>query len=406
MPASPVPPAPAVVASPVAVAEKEHISPSARLYTIEGMHPLATEAYDDELLAPVTKFAQRWLFEHQNPSDCSGKKFAFSLGHGHGNGIGSHMHVIGTHFAAAVEKGYIFTFGPKAGFEWTDPETCPGGANWECFFRPPTNCSRSLMTPDNTIELGLQYEIADKLGIHASWVPGPLYRRIRAEFPHMTFHQVKYWWRAQGVAYLMRLNEVTVAALRKMRDPVGGVGLSVLGPDYSNSKYTAPSKLLETVRTTFPFPSGFISAHVRHGDKHTEMQLQPTRRYFEAAQQNFVVNAPFAVRRAMFVSTEDDRVLAEAEEYKGDWVVAYSRIPRANTGPVHQVIELGQNRAGQTIRTHLLQLLMALECDAWVTTRGSNWNRLIDELRCIWVPKCRNAVVDVGTPESWADYNW
>ena len=42
---------------------------------------------------------------------------------------------------------------------------------------------------------------------------------------------------------------------------------------------------------------------------------------------------------------------------------------------------------------------MALECDAWVGTRGSNWNRLIDELRCVWVPKCAQPYVEVGERE-------
>jgi hypothetical protein len=207
----------------------------------------------------------------------------------------------------------------------------------------------------------------------------------------------------------MRLNERTVAALRAMRDPApgaGGVPLQVVGPAYDKDKYTAGTRLLEDVRARFPFPPGVISAHVRHGDKHTEMALQPTARYFEAAQAHIIINSPFAARRAMFVSTEDEGVLREAEGYAPDWVVVYSKIPRANTGPVSQVVELGQSRAGVTIRTHLLQLLMALECDAWVTTRGSNWNRLIDELRCIWVDKCKNPVWDVGTAESWADYNW
>ena len=30
----------------------------------------------------------------------------------------------------------------------------------------------------------------------------------------------------------------------------------------------------------------------------------------------------------------------------------------------------------------LSQLFLALECDMWLGTRNSNWNRLIDELRC------------------------
>ena len=51
-------------------------------------------------------------------------------------------------------------------------------------------------------------------------------------------------------------------------------------------------------------------------------------------------------------------------------------------------------------------MVMSMEADAWVGTRGSNWNRLLDELRCIWVDKCGLSYTEVGTPESWAGYNW
>jgi hypothetical protein len=42
----------------------------------------------------------------------------------------------------------------------------------------------------------------------------------------------------------------------------------------------------------------------------------------------------------------------------------------------------------------------------WVGTRGSNWNRLIDELRCVWVPKCMNAYVEVGDPHDYEHFGW
>ncbi len=59
---------------------------------------------------------------------------------------------------------------------------------------------------------------------------------------------------------------------------------------------------------------------------------------------------------------------------------------------------------------HLPQLTLALEADAWIGTRGSNWNRLIDELRCGWVDKCHggtstNPFVEVGD-EPLGSYSW
>jgi hypothetical protein len=380
---------------------------ASRLYTVPGHDFLAANAFADERLAPLTQFAQSWIFEQQHPSSCVGRVFAKSLGHGYGNGIGSHMHVIGTHLSAALERGLIFTYGERAGAEWTDDTTCPGPRNFECFFKRPTSCGEEFITADNTVELGLNHDIDTVLGIHGAWVPSALYRRLRAEFPHMGRHEIKYWWRGQSVAYLMRLNDRTALALRDMRSPAFGTPLTVLSPDaYGDSPHTRNQTFVHALRTAFPFPPGVIGAHIRHGDKHTEMALQPTAAYFDAAAASLVVAQPLAVRRALFISTEDEVVLQQAAGYRDRWVVLHSNIPRANVGPVDQLKALGANRAGVTTRTHLLQLLMALECDAWVTTRGSNWNRLIDELRCIWVDKCKQPVVEIGTPESWADYNW
>ena len=42
---------------------------------------------------------------------------------------------------------------------------------------------------------------------------------------------------------------------------------------------------------------------------------------------------------------------------------------------------------------------------ALVGTRNSNWNRLIDELRCVWVDKCHHPYVEVGD-EPAGSYGW
>ena len=55
----------------------------------------------------------------------------------------------------------------------------------------------------------------------------------------------------------------------------------------------------------------------------------------------------------------------------------------------------------------LSQLFLALECDTWVGTRNSNWNRLIDELRCTIMDKCHMHVfLELGQRHEWHDYNW
>lgn len=79
-----------------------------------------------------------------------------------------------------------------------------------------------------------------------------------------------------------------------------------------------------------------------------------------------------------------------------------------NSGPIHQLEKSARKGLGRSALTHtwILQLLMALECDAWVGTRNSNWNRLIDELRCTMLDKCHAPYLEVGRKKDWLEYHW
>ena len=104
----------------------------------------------------------------------------------------------------------------------------------------------------------------------------------------------------------------------------------------------------------------------------------------------------------LFVSTEDAPAignLARAAAPLG-WSVSASQIPRLNDGPVAQMKEVGLP-AVQLTRLHFGQLLLALEADAWIGTYASNWCRLIDELRGVWVPKAAGPYIEVGVVEDY-----
>ena len=62
------------------------------------------------------------------------------------------------------------------------------------------------------------------------------------------------------------------------------------------------------------------------------------------------------------------------------WVFYVSDVHRMNSGPMQQ-LEHFRTRSAVTVEW-LYQLYMALEADVWIGTRNSNWNRLIDEMRC------------------------
>ena len=233
-------------------------------------------------------------------------------------------------------------------------------------------------------------------GLSNQDLPSVFRSQLRAHWPDMSEAQLKYWWRAQSVAYLMRLNDATLAAVRALREDAALIAVAG-GPGLTAA---AAAKL--------PLPPGVIHAHVRHGDKYTEMTLQGTERYTNASKA-LAHAQPLALRRVLYVSTENPTVPDEAASLlvDGGWSVLSYKIRRSNRGPLQQVQDLGEDSAGLTTRTHLQQMMMSLEADAWIGTRASNWNRLLDELRCTWVPKCGLTYVEVGEFRAVdAEYDW
>ena len=87
-----------------------------------------------------------------------------------------------------------------------------------------------------------------------------------------------------------------------------------------------------------------------------------------------VVNSPLRYTRAAFISTEDPGTIAAAQREVRGWAMLWYEVPRINSNGLDQIARLPLAK-GFLTHVWLLQLLMALECDAWVGTRGSNWNR-------------------------------
>jgi hypothetical protein len=182
--------------------------------------------------------------------------------------------------------------------------------------------------------------------------------------------EVLYWWRGQSAAYLMRLNPDTMRDVQSQRFHSGGAA--------------------------FPLPKGTVNAHIRAGDKHMEMRLVAPEAYVDAAL-TLVQNTPLAFHtRTLFASGDDlSKVLVAKTIEQHGWTFLYSNVSRLDEG---FVFTTWNERVDQRSLTtgFIMQLMMSLEADAWIGTRKSNWNRLIDEMRCVWVPKCHLQYLEVG----------
>lgn len=311
---------------------------------------------------------------------------------------------------AALEHDYIPVWHPDwegAGALFTDKVGCDGGKyhNFLCYFEPLSVCGYEYVTKENSHFT----DSADPpFGFKTDDVPS-FWRDRLTEFHRnqngggdigLTRAYFKFWWRAQGSAYIMRLNGATRSKLLQMRlDTKYNEGI-VVGDSSSGTNVTVP----------FPLPSGTINAHVRHGDKGSEMKLIPLQDYIIAAER-FVSENPLSYKPILFLSTEDQECIDQAHSLgftiktqpASKWIVFWSNINRGNTSPYAQLEKFGRSKM---MFEWLLQLWMALECDVFIGTLGSNWNRLIAQLRCTMVDKCQNPYFEVGTGESWVDYNW
>ena len=141
------------------------------------------------------------------------------------------------------------------------------------------------------------------------------------------------------------------------------------------------------------------------------MPLVPTAAYVRAAESLVRVHS-LALRRALLVTSDDPAAASDAAAAGGDggWTVLSTVMARVAgaSRPVDQVALAASGGDGKLRVMHLLmlQLSLALEADAWVHTLGSNWNRLVDELRCVWVGKCGQPAVEIGESGSRERLDW
>lgn len=317
-----------------------------------------------------TKYAQRKLFEFQNPTDCTGKKFL--MWGGWPSGIGSVINVLSQAFACSVNMGRIFVLDP--GFQpWGDKSYCEEGTI-QCYFHQLSHCipqpSSDVLKLSGLLDCPFQ-AIPDILD---SIVDGsPLKDSVKF-----------YWWRAQSMTYFLRPTSKFIDRISQNRNLVYSPGL-------------APKKSL---------PSGTIGIHIRRADgKQRDMVLWPTSYFLSTVrilraqvlcQFSMSRSAPYqslpvlprphsatsplwptlsVEPSAVFLSTDDASVIT-------DFALSEKRLIYLNVSrPVRTNFEQALALGAPDFFDSFLNLHMQLQCDCFVGTLRSNWNRLIDSLR-------------------------
>uniref|UniRef100_A0A0G4HXT5 Transmembrane protein n=1 Tax=Chromera velia CCMP2878 TaxID=1169474 RepID=A0A0G4HXT5_9ALVE len=387
------------------------------LYESDDLHdPLnAPKLFDSSLLSPLTAEFQEFIYKNQHPASCAEAQYIIS--NIAPSGFGSEMHQFGAVLGNALRMGRVFVYHAGAGSSWVgnSPSFCGKSKGLDCLFRPVSNCT--LDDAMKSKDPHRQKLIGKDMTNPRRMIPEEWQEKLSKVWPRMGNEEMKYWIRGQSVSYLLRLNSKTREELRKLRASegdqlqrlVGGVKVSKGKSEFKGKgDPPAPPDLY------YPLPRGSVGVHIRRGDKLIrEMKLVPAETFFSLSE-SLVRRQPNSLRRVLFLSFDDAQIWADVKKDAEsgslqEWDVVYSEIPREEkwSYSTARAYDTSSKQTGgervQLMLRHLLQLMMQLEVDAWVGTRKSNWNRMVDELRCVWVPKCPNPYVDA---HGYEYYDW
>lgn len=185
---------------------------------------------------------------------------------------------------------------------------------------------------------------------------------------------------------MMRLNERTLSAILDIRRN-------------ATNYYGLP--------LPFPLPKGTIHAHIRAGDMANEMRLVPPHSYLDAAVR-LTVDSPFFYIKTLYVSSDSsERIQDCLDTLPSNWTMLHAHMFRQSDGQDNLSIQQPgyAGGIGQLALRHLSELMIAVEADAWIGTRRSNWCRLIDEMRCVITDKCHGIFKEVGDTQPGV-YPW
>jgi hypothetical protein len=191
-----------------------------------------------------------------------------------------------------------------------------------------------------------------------------------------------YWWRSVSTAYLLRPNAPTRKLLK----------------EYSTLDFN-------------PNKEKCVSIYIRRGDKHVEMKLVKTIRYLEVAKMfyrtSMIPGLPETnnSRPVIFIGSEDPTAIDKTVAWgnQNNWKIIYTNLfDRKSVSAYMNNTEQVGLRSTKVAKHHdleyfsmLLNLQYHLQCEAFVCTMGSNYCRVIDELKATVAGKIHRHYADI-----------
>lgn len=174
-------------------------------------------------------------------------------------------------------------------------------------------------------------------------------------------------------------------------------------------------KKIRGIFGTAGIPTDLITVHIRWGDKQTEMDLVHESEYYSAIAA--LVSKYSIAKPHIYVTTESlsavTKLSQEIANRNASWALHYYapavfQATSNNKGTQLTTMEMAKHSQGSLGLASLIALLIAMEAKYFVLTSGSNWSRLIDELRVsVADPACGGCTKMVDLREGIASaQNW
>lgn len=297
-----------------------------------------------------------WIYKSQHPIDCSQKSWVTPTRRT-GAGIGSEISTSAGILGWAVDQDAIFIWGWS---QWMTSAWCATEKTFACVFVPPTNCTRSSLNPRRQLH---------PRGFFADWYAPTLFRN-KTEAPF----KAVYTWQAHAYNYLARVNDRYAEMLQQFTDRL------------------MPPRI----------PCGSVCVYVRHGDKGTEMELLPWRKFRTAiatahqiATLTFLATDCIDKDFAVFLMTDDASVVSDAKRDLGAQILHVQGTTSNHT--LHPGVR--PSTADEKLTTFNIMMLnihLCLQCDGFVSQRGANFARWIDFLRLTRYRKAYAPFIEAG----------
>ncbi|CAI5486016.1 unnamed protein product [Closterium sp. Naga37s-1] len=399
-------------------------------------HPPWVRGTDAANLA-MTRGVQRDIWASQFPGgSCADRRLlVVSWPPDHRHGVGSQVHVMTSFLSIAMRHNRTLVPDPL-NYNRAYTDQCADmdrSGQWECYFFPLVSpeCERVVMDAKDANSvvwgkesvgalcasqhrvvgvLGMPYlELEHEATIALRWGRPHLGRPSTVWFPpgaavnDDTTPQV-HWWRAQAVRFMLRWPSAHLchvinqqrhtaygmhdqAAVQGGVEGVEGVGaVGAVGAVGSgggrrcdavggggSSAAEAVSKLAGEVAREAYMVRPVVAVHVRGSDKEEEMGLLGLPVYMYYVHQLRLLLPDL---RHAWINTESQAVIDSLASYR-EWTFLYS----SNTRQSSSSNNTREYDDKQSVPASFASLLIASQADVFIGTLGSNWSRLMNELR-------------------------